>query len=302
MRLSQPIETVRVPVSSRPIVCGVVGGLQACATSSSVIPRARRTSRMRVIIPCSQPTERTKMVSLCPTVSAIVASPTPNRTSGGEMAKCTDGRLLVERAIDDEDAPKAKSSPRPACPLRHRQSGRIPSRLASFARAWSHERQFDAGERLRADWERAQLAPRITMAWDAAPISGRRGGSWRRVTSAVRRSTPGAAFMRRSMLPGPVFPISCGVWSAPAKECARRKRARLASASGQAGAHPRARPGRGLLSDPLVVANRGPCGRTCGHSNPSRPNAPVIEAFLCSDCRSRMVGSRMLFRALSFPL
>ena len=28
MRLSQPTETVRVPVSSRPMVCGVVGGAQ----------------------------------------------------------------------------------------------------------------------------------------------------------------------------------------------------------------------------------------------------------------------------------
>jgi hypothetical protein len=31
------------------------------------------------------------------------------------------------------------------------------------------ERQFDAGEQLRADWERAQLAPSVTMRWDAAP-------------------------------------------------------------------------------------------------------------------------------------
>jgi hypothetical protein len=50
MRLSQPTETVRVPVSSRPIVCAVVGGTQRCATSSSVSPLARRTSRIAVII------------------------------------------------------------------------------------------------------------------------------------------------------------------------------------------------------------------------------------------------------------
>jgi len=30
-------------------------------------------------------------------------------------------------------------------------------------------RQFDAGEQLRGDWERAQLAPSVTMRWDAAP-------------------------------------------------------------------------------------------------------------------------------------
>lgn len=32
-------------------------------------------------------------------------------------------------------------------------------------------RQFDAGEQLRGDWERAQLAPTVTMRWDAAPIA-----------------------------------------------------------------------------------------------------------------------------------
>lgn len=32
-------------------------------------------------------------------------------------------------------------------------------------------RQFEAGERLRADYERAQLAPSVTMRWDAAPTS-----------------------------------------------------------------------------------------------------------------------------------
>ena len=46
-----------------------------------------------------------------------------------------------------------------------------------FARGLLTLRQFDAGERLRSDWERAQLAPRITMAWDAAPISSQRGGA-----------------------------------------------------------------------------------------------------------------------------
>jgi hypothetical protein len=29
-------------------------------------------------------------------------------------------------------------------------------------------RQYDAGEQLRGDWERAQLAPSVTMRWDAA--------------------------------------------------------------------------------------------------------------------------------------
>ena len=37
--------------------------------------------------------------------------------------------------------------------------------------------QYDAGERLRMDWERSQFVPRITMSWDAAPIARGRGGS-----------------------------------------------------------------------------------------------------------------------------
>jgi hypothetical protein len=36
--------------------------------------------------------------------------------------------------------------------------------------------QFQAGERLRADFTRAQLMPRITANWDAAVASGRRAG------------------------------------------------------------------------------------------------------------------------------
>jgi hypothetical protein len=46
-----------------------------------------------------------------------------------------------------------------------------------FARGHVTRSQCDAGERLRADWERSQLAPRVTMAWDSAAIARGRGGS-----------------------------------------------------------------------------------------------------------------------------
>lgn len=46
-----------------------------------------------------------------------------------------------------------------------------------FARGLVSLRQFDAGERLRWDWERAQLAPKVTMAWDSAPVARGRGGA-----------------------------------------------------------------------------------------------------------------------------
>jgi hypothetical protein len=75
-----------------------------------------------------------------------------------------------------------------------------------FARGHVSRRQYDAGERLRADWERAQLAPRVTMAWDAAPISRTRGGpasgpdlsgaqidARRRLDAAIASAGPGLA-------------------------------------------------------------------------------------------------------------
>jgi hypothetical protein len=75
-----------------------------------------------------------------------------------------------------------------------------------LARGLVSQRQYDAGERLRSDWERAQLAPRVTMAWDAAPVARGRGGSAtapdlggaqgdakRRFDAAIARAGPGLA-------------------------------------------------------------------------------------------------------------
>jgi hypothetical protein len=48
--------------------------------------------------------------------------------------------------------------------------------LAESPLAWLHarghlsDRLFDAGERLRADYERAQIAPGVTMRWDPVRI------------------------------------------------------------------------------------------------------------------------------------
>lgn len=43
------------------------------------------------------------------------------------------------------------------------------------ARGLVSDRQYEAGEKLRGDWERAALGPRVTMRWDAPPADkGRR--------------------------------------------------------------------------------------------------------------------------------
>jgi len=76
------------------------------------------------------------------------------------------GRHRAEQTVGD------------ATPGRPRRS--VTVNLAESPLGWLHarglvsRRQFDAGERLRADWTMAQLGPRVTMRWDPAPVA--RGG------------------------------------------------------------------------------------------------------------------------------
>ena len=111
-------------------------------------------------------------------------------------------RLLSERAVGTETA--GSSARRPA---RSVTVNLAESPLGwLFARGHVSRRQLDAGEQLRRDWEKAQLAPRVTMAWDCAPVARSRGGSAqmpdlsgaqidarRRFDEAVRTAGPGLA-------------------------------------------------------------------------------------------------------------
>ena len=85
-------------------------------------------------------------------------------------------RLLSERLVEDgliSEAASLGTKPRRSVTVNAAESplGWL------LARGLVTRRQYDAGERLRADWERAQLSPRITMSWDAAPVARGRGGS-----------------------------------------------------------------------------------------------------------------------------
>jgi hypothetical protein len=93
------------------------------------------------------------------------------------MATAREGRLLEERSIDgEEDRGSRRTAKRP--PARSVTVNVAESPLGwLFARGLVTSAQFDAGERLRLDWERAQLAPHVTMHWDAGPIGRRRSGA-----------------------------------------------------------------------------------------------------------------------------
>ena len=107
-------------------------------------------------------------------------------------------RILIERSIGDSSSGRAARSV--TVNLTESPLGWL------FARGFVSQRQFEAGERLRSDWERAELAPRVTMAWDATPLSrGRRGAppgcdprgaqidAKRRFNAAVDSAGPGLA-------------------------------------------------------------------------------------------------------------
>jgi hypothetical protein len=92
------------------------------------------------------------------------------------MAAIRDGRLLEEQSIDlEENNRPDRQTKRPA--------RTVTVNVAESPLGWLRARglvtatQFEAGERLRFDWERGQLSPNVTMHWDAAPIGRRRDGA-----------------------------------------------------------------------------------------------------------------------------
>ena len=106
-------------------------------------------------------------------------------------------RQLVERELTSEGP-----SRRPA--ERGRRS--VTVNLAESPLSWLHarghlnDRQYDAGERLRGDWERAQLAPAITMRWDAVRV---KSTGDRELTGGERQMAAKARFDGAAAAAGP---------------------------------------------------------------------------------------------------
>ena len=112
----------------------------------------------------------------------------------------TNARLLAERPIDPVSSRGGRAARSVTVNLAESPLGWL------YARGHVSRRQLDAGEVLRNDWERAQLAPRVTMTWDAAPVARSRGGAAnlpdlngaqidarRRFEGAVAEAGPGLA-------------------------------------------------------------------------------------------------------------
>jgi len=79
-------------------------------------------------------------------------------------------RILVERELTAEGPRRRGEAP---------ASGRsVTVNLAESPLTWLHarghlcDRQFEAGERLRLDWERAQMSAGVTMRWDPVRVKG----------------------------------------------------------------------------------------------------------------------------------
>jgi len=130
-----------------------------------------------------------------------------------KTAQVVEGKLMIERALPgDRLVPVAPACDGPGSVARAKAppARSVSVNLAESPLGWLHarghvnERQFCAGERLRWDWERAQIDPRVTMRWDAAPMHRGRGGrgtapdpstsqvdARRRFTTAVECVGPG---------------------------------------------------------------------------------------------------------------
>ncbi|SMF67568.1 DUF6456 domain-containing protein [Allosphingosinicella indica] len=84
-------------------------------------------------------------------------------------------RLLVEEALPQDGRGRTHAGKRP---VRSVTVNAVESPLGWLkARGHVSQRQYDAGERLRADWEMAQLGASVTMRWDAPPLGRTPRGS-----------------------------------------------------------------------------------------------------------------------------
>ena len=131
-------------------------------------------------------------------------------------------RHLAERELTSEGPRRGRAT----APSVRRGRRTVTVNLAESPLTWLHarghlsDRQLDAGERLRADWERAQLAPSTTMRWDAVRIKGSGGAD---LTPGERQLAAKARFDGAVAAAGPgladiLWRVACAGESLPTAE------------------------------------------------------------------------------------
>ena len=130
-------------------------------------------------------------------------------------------RTLAERELTAEGPRRGSGDP---ATWRGRRS--VTVNLGESPLTWLHarghlsDRQLDAGERLRADWERAQLSPSVTMRWDAVRIKGSGDGG---LAPGERQLAAKARFDAAVAMAGPgladvLWRVACAGESLPVAE------------------------------------------------------------------------------------
>ena len=133
-------------------------------------------------------------------------------------------RELVERTVDSEGVPQ---------PTGMRRGRIVTVNLAESPLGWLRSRalidvrQFEAGERLRADYERASIAPSVTMRWtprvdgggqDALDPTSAQIAARRRFDAAIAAAGPGLAdILWRVVCAGEGLPAAERALSWPAR-------------------------------------------------------------------------------------
>lgn len=129
-------------------------------------------------------------------------------------------RHLVERELTSEGPRRERDTGA------HARRRSVTVNLAESPLSWLHarghlsDRLFDAGERLRADYERAQLSPSITMRWDPVRVKGGpdAGLSPTERQVAAKERFDGALAAAGSGLSDVLWRVVCACESLPAAE------------------------------------------------------------------------------------
>lgn len=102
------------------------------------------------------------------------------RLDGGEEGFGSQHRELAQIRIVTEAGAQTATANLAESPL-----GQLARRKAKDGRPFLAEREWQAGERLRADYDRGRIMPRLGANWDAAVASGRRDGGAAELTDAA---------------------------------------------------------------------------------------------------------------------